>query len=261
MAAVTPPEQEEGRTVDLPTGTLAHVFLRAFSIQGSWNYRTMIGNGFAFALLPLLRKVHRGEALERAVARHAELFNAHPYLANLALGAVARMEAEGVDPETVRRFKSAVRGPLGGLGDALVWAGWLPVTLLVALSLDRLGTPPWATVLVFLALYNMGHLALRIWAFRTGLAAGPAVAAQLRTANLGHRTEQLARAGSFLVALLAGLVIASDPGLAEPRWLWAVLAVAALGLGMRGGHRVWRPTAFVIVLTVAMLVAVGFFLS
>ena len=77
-------------------GALAHVsgFLRAFLIQGSWNYRTMLGGGFAFAILPVLRVVYRGDpaGFEEALQRHSEHFNAHPYLASVALGAVARME-------------------------------------------------------------------------------------------------------------------------------------------------------------------------
>jgi hypothetical protein len=38
-----------------------HVFLRSFAIQGSWNYRTLQGSGFAFALMPVLRYVHGDE--------------------------------------------------------------------------------------------------------------------------------------------------------------------------------------------------------
>ena len=102
------------------SGKRAHfsAFLRSFLIQGSWNNRTMIGGGFAFALLPILRRIYRGdpEAFKESLQRHSEHFNAHPYLANLALGAASRMEEEGRDPEEIRRFKLAVRGALGKHG-------------------------------------------------------------------------------------------------------------------------------------------------
>ncbi len=93
------------------------LFLRSFSVQGSWNYQTLIGTGFAFLLLPALRRVYRGEeeALREAVARHSELFNSHPYLVTVAAGAVARLEEERTPPEVIRRFKSALRGCLGSL--------------------------------------------------------------------------------------------------------------------------------------------------
>ena len=100
---------------------LASAFARSFMIQGSWNYHTMLGSGFAFAMLPALRRLFAGdpEGMETSLRRHLEHFNAHPYLSNVALGAALRLEADGQDGETVRRFKTAVRGPLGGLGDAL----------------------------------------------------------------------------------------------------------------------------------------------
>ncbi len=113
----------------LGRGALLSTFLRSFVVQGSWNYHTMLGSGFAFALLPGLRRVYAGdrEGYEAAVRRHLEHFNAHPYLVGLALGATLRMEEDGVGAETVHRFKVAVRGPLGSLGDQLVWATWLPL--------------------------------------------------------------------------------------------------------------------------------------
>ena len=82
------------------------------------------------------------------------------------------MEADGTDEQTVRRFKTAVRGPLGGLGDSLVWAAWLPTVSMAALTLWWLGLPVWLVVGLFLVVYNAGHLALRIWGFRIGLRDG-----------------------------------------------------------------------------------------
>jgi mannose/fructose/N-acetylgalactosamine-specific phosphotransferase system component IID len=239
----------------------ARTFFRAFTIQGSWNYRNMIGNGFAFALLPVLRALYDGDRLDQAVERHAEHFNAHPYLTNVALGAVARMEAEGRDPELVQRFKQAVGGPLGGLGDTLVWATLLPSTLLLALILAWVGVRPWLVVLTFLALYNAGHLALRIWAFRLGLREGKDVAIHLRRARLGGRAEELARLGSFLVGVFLGLVVLSEPGLGDPRWFGTLLAAAAVGVGVWSGQRAWRPTALAVVGVVAAILATRAFLQ
>ncbi|MDH3298700.1 MAG: PTS system mannose/fructose/sorbose family transporter subunit IID, partial [Gemmatimonadota bacterium] len=66
---------------------------RTFSVQGSWNYRTMVAPGVTNALLPLLRRIHEGnpDRLESSVLRHLESFNTHPYLASLAVGALARL--------------------------------------------------------------------------------------------------------------------------------------------------------------------------
>jgi mannose PTS system EIID component len=234
---------------------LRSTFLRSLTIQGSWNYRTMLGGGMAFALLPLLRRT-RGETgpeLEAALARHSGHFNAHPYLAGLALGAVARLELLGEEPDVVERFKAAVRGPLGGIGDALVWTGWLPTTLLVTLAAAWCGLPAYFAVPLFLLLYNAGHLGLRMWAFRVGLEEGAAVGGRLRQAALGHRAELLFRAGAALIGLLGGVLLASPKALASGSLYWVLLAILGFGIGVWGGQRVWRPTALTVVGVIVIL--------
>ncbi len=218
------------------------VFLRSFLIQGSWNYRTMLGGGFAFAILPILKEIYRGDppGLQAAIQRHADHFNCHPYLADLALGAVCRMEAEGRHPEEIRRFKLAVKGPLGSLGDALVWVGWRPAVVLASLALALAGASPGVTVAFFLVLYNLGHLLLRVWGFRLGWEGGSQVGDALRSLALPRQAGRIAGAGMFLLGAVVGLVLARDitPG------PWAVLAwclaAVGLGLGRQVGQRGWR---------------------
>lgn len=246
-------------TPPLPRRTLASAFARAFLIQGSWNYRTMLGSGFGFAALPALRRIHAGDAagLEAALRRHLEHFNAHPYLANLALGAVLRLEADGEDPEAIRRFKTAVRGPLGGIGDALVWAAWLPAVSLCALTLVWLGVPAWAAVLVFVGVYNVGHLGLRAWAFRAGWAHGRAVGRTLGAAALAGWTGRVRSAAAFLLGVFAGAVVAAPQGLGDSGPLWVGPAGLAFIIGATVGERSWRPAAVAVVAAVALLATWG----
>ena len=243
----------------LSRGALTSSFLRSFLIQGSWNYHTMLGCGFAFALLPGFRSLYGASANEIAASlgRHVELFNAHPYLSGVALGAVLRLERDGADAETVRRFKLAVRGPLGSLGDALVWASWLPVLSVLALSMVWLGVPGWVAVVVFLVVYNVGHVGLRLWGFRVGLAEGRDVGGRLARAGLGTWTNRLRSAGTLLLGALVGSVLAADGGLADAGAIWVALALAAFLAGLLVGHRAWRPAAATVVATIALLTAVG----
>jgi PTS system mannose-specific IID component len=238
---------------------ITSTFLRSFLVQGSWNYHTMIGTGFAFAMLPGLKRIFDDdpESMDTSVRRHLDHFNAHPYLANVALGAALRLEADGADAQTVRRFKAAVRGPLGGLGDSLVWAAWLPTVSLTALALWWLGLPGWVVVGVFLVVYNAGHLALRIWGFRAGLRDGRDVARTLgeaRLAQLGARIQSIA---ALLVGVLTGVVLAGRGGLSEAGLPWLVLAIGCFVVGLLVGHRVWRPTAIAIVAAIALISAWG----
>lgn len=242
---------------ELTLSTRMSTFFRSLTIQGSWNYRTMLGGGFAFALLPVLRELYQGAALDAAVRRHSEHFNAHPYLAGLALGATARLEAEGASPEMVRRFKAAIRGPLGGLGDSLVWAAWLPSCALLGLVAHFAGAGPLVCALLFLVPYNAGHLGLRIWGYRTGLRSGHDVGRVLRETGLGHRAELVTRGGVVLLGALAGLLVAVGVRGGALEDLWVVLSVAAFAAGLLGGERAWRPAALVAVGTVVTILTVA----
>ncbi len=231
-----------------------HVFLRSFAIQGSWNYRTLLGTGFGFALLPALRVIYAGkpEALQDAVRRHTTLFNCHPYLAGIALGAVARLEFEGESPEVVNRFKGALRSALGSLGDRMVWAGLRPCCLLLAVALLLLGAPWWLSLTVFLTVYNSAHVALRWWSLSTGWNAGKQVAARLRESNLERYHEGFAHAGAFLLGLILPLVAVgalTGDRLPTP---WVAAATVAALVGLRFGSAVRNPLMVALV-TVALI--------
>ncbi|HEY0241198.1 MAG TPA: PTS system mannose/fructose/sorbose family transporter subunit IID, partial [Gemmatimonadaceae bacterium] len=130
---------------NLPMGTWLRIYLRLFAVQGSWNYETMIGNGIAFCTEPALRMLPGGPDGKRyaeALGRHARYFNAHPYFAGVAVGALARAELEGVPAPMIERFRTALGGPLGSVGDRLVWASWLPLCSLMAIGAFGLGARP-----------------------------------------------------------------------------------------------------------------------
>ena len=221
-------------------GARMRMLLRSFTVQGSWNYHTLIGTGLAFVLAPALREVYAGdsEGLRRALGRHTELFNAHPYLAGVAAGAVARLEAEGAPPDTVARFKAAVRGSLGTLGDRLVWLMWRPMAVLLGLALVLAGAAWWVGALAFLLVFNGLHLWLRVWGLRAGLRDGLQIGATLRAAPFQALGGRAAQAGSALAGFATALAVA-QPG-SRP-WEWAAGAAVAFA-GIALGPRV-RPVA------------------
>lgn len=231
----------------VPRSALAAMLVRSFAVQGAWNYRTLIGCGFAFALLPVLRTIYqaRPDELQAAVQRHTSVFNSHPYFAPMALGAVAMLEGTE-PPQVVDRFKSAVRGSLGSLGDRLIWAGLRPACVLLAILLVLLGAS-WAIVTVgFLALYNAGHVATRIWSLRLGLRHGKRLAEQLRAAPIDRIENVLQAAGTFVLGAGLPLVLAGRPFASEPNLLWFALGVPGVLLGLWFGARVRLPAVLVL---------------
>lgn len=190
----------------LPLFTWLRMYLRLFAVQGAWNYETLLGNGIAFCMEPALRLLPGGRGGERyaqALARHARYFNAHPYFAGLAVGALARAELDGVEPALIERFRIALGGPLGSVGDRLVWASWLPLCSLIALVSFGLDTRPLAVVAIFLLLYNLGALSLRAWGLRVGFEKGLRVADALGNPLLRRGPQYI----GVVAAVLAGIAI------------------------------------------------------
>jgi PTS system mannose-specific IID component len=206
----------------LPFMTKVAIFARLLAVQGAWNYETLVGNGIGFSVEPALRRLpggRDGEAYRAALARQSQYFNAHPYLTSVAVGALARAELEGAPPERIERFRTALCGPLGALGDRLVWATFLPLCSFAALVVFGIGGSPLQTVLTFLILYNIGHIGLRIWGLQAGWRQGLNVAQ-----SLGHPLLQ--RSQPYLGRLAAALA-----GFAFPVALQRVIGPGQILLG------------------------------
>lgn len=232
--------------IKVPVATRAAIFLRMLAIQASWNYETLVGNGIGFAVEPALRLLpggRDGEAYREALARQSQYFNAHPYTAAVAVGALARIELDGEDPTKITRFRTALCGPLGGIGDRLVWASWLPLSALLGLLAFGLGGGAGATLLVFLCVYNAGHLALRLWGMEVGLRHGMKVAQSLGHPILRSGPQHLSRAGALLAGAAIPLAIQREVA-EEGRLLFGLLLmVCAGGLAisrLRGRYEIWK---------------------
>ena len=246
-AGLAPP-----RASELPVRTRVAIFLRLLAIQGSWNYENLLGNGIGFCVEPALRLLPGGihtPAFHQALARESRYFNAHPYLASVAVGALARAELDGEDPVRIERFRTALCGPLGSVGDRLVWAGWLPFCSLASLAVFGLGGSALVVVGMFLLTYNIGHFALRIWGLRIGWKRGLRVASALGNPVLRHGPQQIGRlaalATGIAIPLALGRVIGPGRNL-----LGGVLIGVALGsfLIVRLQNRIegWRLTLLVL---------------
>ena len=195
---------------NLPLTTRIGMFFRLLAVQSAWNYETLVGNGIGFCVEPALRRLPgglHGDAYKAALARESQYFNAHPYLTSVAVGALARAELDGEAPERIERFRTALCGPLGALGDRLVWATFLPLCSFAALVVFGAGASPLVTALTFLGLYNLGHLGLRIWGLEAGWRKGLAVAQSLGHPLLQRAQPQLGKLAAGLAGLAMPLAI------------------------------------------------------
>lgn len=230
----------------LPMPTWVEIFVRQLAVQASWNYELLLGTGIGFCLEPALRHLpggRDGEAYRAAMARESAYFNAHPYLTAVAVGSLARAELERASAGQIERFRTALCGPLGSVGDRLVWAGWLPFCSLLALAAFGLGAGPLTVLLIFLGLYNVGHIGLRVWGLRVGWTHGMRVAAALANPVLRQGPTYIARAAALLagIALPLALDRIIEPGRALLGGvLLATVAGAILLTRLHGRIEGWR---------------------
>lgn len=246
-----------GRSPQLSLGTRVSMFIRLLAVQGAWNYETLVGNGIGFCVEPALRQLPGGldgDAYRSALARESQYFNAHPYLTSVAVGALARAELDGEAPERIERFRTALCGPLGALGDRLVWATFLPLCSFTALVVFGLGGSPFVTVVTFLGLYNAGHLALRVWGLQVGWRRGLGVAQSLGNPWLQHASPRLGRFAAALAGMALPLAVDRIIGAGQVLWggtLVGVLLGAILLASLHGRAEGWKIsigvlTAFVL---------------
>ena len=237
----------------LPARTVLTMFVRLLAIQGSWNYEILLGNGIGFCVEPALRLLpggQYGEAYRQALSRQSQYFNAHPYLASLAVGALARAELDGEAPQRIERFRTALCGPLGSVGDRLVWAGWVPFCSFLTLAAVGLGLGPAGAVLLFLLTYNAGHLWLRAWGLSQGLRLGMRVAQALAHPVLRHGPVHVGRATALVAGIALPLVLNRIIGTGR---VLAVEVLAVVGVGavalarLHGRIEGWRLALGVLV--------------
>lgn len=196
-------ERKAIRTVDL-----LGVFWRSFFIQASWSYAQLQSLGFAFAFIPVLRRLYPDrETFSARLVAHMEYFNTQPYLASFVLGAAARAEEEHAKGRSsaaaVTELKKTLMGPLGALGDSFFWGSLKPFAAAAAVAAAVLSAVNWWAPLLFLALYNIVHVGLRLSLVFAGYSSeGNAVALLSR-----YNFTRLARRYKALSLSLAGCIV------------------------------------------------------
>ncbi len=239
----------------LRTADLWRVSARSLLLQALWNRERHQGQGFAFALRPVARRL-AGRAGEAAwLAPHMGYFNTHPVFASYALGAVARLEEDralgtGLPAEAIERAKAAIGPALAAAGDALFWSTLRPLAAVIGILWVMQGSP--YGPLVFWCLYNAAHAMVRLRGVfvgrRLGLEAmGEGMRLRLARFRTALRLIGILMAAALVDAIAGGMVTAGRSGAA----LW-VLAGLVVGLAWSERRRFSGAAVGVLVFVVAL---------
>lgn len=177
----------------------------------TFSYQYQQAGSVVFALGPALRKVYDDDAeYVEALNNHFNYFNAHPWMANLVLGAALGIEDEGgiEAKEAVQGFKVALMGPMAGIGDSLIWVLYPTIMGSIAGTLALQDNISMA--LVWIAL-NVAFMFARIWMMEVGYTSGTKLVSML-----GDKVSMLTETLSVLGLIVAGALIPSVVKISTP---------------------------------------------
>lgn len=138
-------ENQTKEIVKISKKDFRSVWWRSQFLQASWNYERMQNVGWAYSMIPALRKLYTNKKdQEEALKRHLEFFNTHPYVAAPILGVTLSLEEEraagaDIDDAAIQGVKIGMMGPLAGVGDPIFWGTLRPVLGAFAASLALTG--------------------------------------------------------------------------------------------------------------------------
>lgn len=182
-------------------------FMRQGFLLGSFNYERMQNMGFAYIMMPTLKRLYadKPEEYAQALRRHLEFFNTQPYLAAPIVGVSMAMEeqrARGaeIDDATISSVKVGMMGPVAGVGDPLFWGTLRPVIGALAASFAAQGSMI-GPILFFVA-WNVIRLATLWYGQKVGYEQGTSIGQNLAGGLMQRVTQGASTMGMFMMGVL-----------------------------------------------------------
>ncbi|NME82111.1 PTS system mannose/fructose/sorbose family transporter subunit IID [Clostridium sp. SM-530-WT-3G] len=182
------------------------VWWRSTFLQGSWNYERMQNGGWAYAMIPAIKKLYKSkEDRSAALKRHLEFFNTHPYVASPILGVTLALEEErangtAIDDTTIQGVKVGMMGPLAGIGDPVFWFTVRPILGGLGASLAMTGSI--LGPIIFFVAWNAIRMAFTWYTQEFGYKAGSRISEDLSGSLLQDITKGASILGMFILGSL-----------------------------------------------------------
>lgn len=182
------------------------VWFRSQFLQGSWNYERMQNMGWAYSLIPALKKLYTTkEDRAAALERHMEFFNTHPYVAAPIIGVTLALEEEkasgvDIDDAAIQGVKIGMMGPLAGIGDPVFWFTVRPILGALGASLAQAGNI--MGPLIFFFAWNAIRMLFLWYTQEFGYKSGKEITKDMSGGILQDITKGASILGMFILAVL-----------------------------------------------------------
>ncbi|HFU4464290.1 TPA: PTS system mannose/fructose/sorbose family transporter subunit IID [Streptococcus suis] len=192
--------------IQLSVNDRKKVWWRSTFLQGSWNYERMQNLGWAYAMIPAIKKLYtKKEDQAAALERHLEFFNTHPYVASPILGVTLALEEErangaAIDDTAIQGVKIGMMGPLAGIGDPVFWFTVRPILGALGASLAMSGNI--MGPIIFFFGWNAIRMAFLWYTQEFGYKAGSEITKDMSGGILQDITKGASILGMFILAVL-----------------------------------------------------------
>ena len=192
--------------IQLSVSDRKKVWWRSTFLQGSWNYERMQNLGWAYAMIPAIKKLYtKKEDQAAALERHLEFFNTHPYVASPILGVTLALEEERangaeIDDTAIQGVKIGMMGPLAGIGDPVFWFTVRPILGALGASLAMTGNI--VGPLLFFIGWNAIRMSFLWYTQEFGYKAGSEITKDMSGGILQDITKGASILGMFILAVL-----------------------------------------------------------
>ncbi|MBC2575126.1 PTS system mannose/fructose/sorbose family transporter subunit IID [Peptostreptococcus canis] len=182
------------------------VALRHQYLQGSWNYERMQNGGWAYSIIPAIKKLYPNKDDQiAALQRHLEFYNTHPYVSAPVMGVTLALEEERanglpVEDAAIQGVKIGMMGPLAGVGDPVFWFTARPILGALGASLALGGSI--AGPLLFFVIWNVVRFGFMWYTQEFGYKVGTTITQDLSGGLLGKITQGASMLGMFIIGAL-----------------------------------------------------------
>lgn len=156
----------DNKDIQITKQDLKKTFFQSLPAEWLWNSERQMNVGYCKGMIPTLQKLYPDKKdLKEAMQRHLELFNVTPAILTFVLGiSIAMEEKRAKDPEhfdtkSINAVKTALMGPLSGIGDGFYLGTLRVIAMGIGLSLAMNGSI--LGPIAFLLVYNIPHYIIR----------------------------------------------------------------------------------------------------
>lgn len=175
------------------------LFWYSQAFVSGFNYEKEEAPGFVFSMMPVIEKVYDNDDDKReAYRRHTELFLTEAHLSHLVIGITAAMEeqnsqSEDFDADSINAIKTALMGPMAGIGDSLYHGTLRPLVAGFAVSMIAASNyiSALGCILFVLIMGGVGQL-IRYLGITMGYERGVSLVATLQSSGIVQKLTKYA---------------------------------------------------------------------